>query len=81
MNALKGIWQAMDGKKMITGILVCVLTAVVKGAQVKFPQLFGVVHITDEMILTAAAAGAALIVGGGAHKAVKANAKKNGGGK
>lgn len=76
MKPLKKIWSAIDGKKMITGILVAIFTGVASVLKKQYPAVFG--FITDDMILTAAAGAAALIVGGGAHKVVKAKSKNGG---
>lgn len=76
MNILKSIWSKIDGKKLITGVLVSILTGVVTALKKQYPGAFG--FITDEMILTAAGTGAAFIIGGGAHKIVKSKTKNGG---
>jgi len=64
------IWNAIDGKKLITGLLVAILTAAAKIIQMKYPMVGAL--ITDDMILGAAVGAATFISVGVTHKVVKA---------
>ncbi len=64
-------WSAIDGKKLITGILIAIMTGGVQALRVSQPKLMAIFPITDDMITVAAGTAATFIVGGAVHKVVK----------